>query len=427
MIYTLADIATGLFESIVTFMFFSTFLKKRESLNNWIYALGVIGLTVFINLSNLLFNFGFLNVLFIIFLTFIASVLYEGNIKTKVVVSVVVVILSAAIEILVLSLITYLGHFTAEEAVENPKLRLLGIILSKTIYFITAKIISIKKRKILHKMSTNYWIIFFSLLLSEGLAMGTLFLFQYYNTIVYMDIISVITMIGLMYSFIFTLYMYERISIQAEELTEKTIITQQLQSQKKHIDEMFIAQNKIKKIQHDLKNHMIALRALFAENDCKSGIEYIDNLQSFANMSSEMVDTGNVVFDTILTTKKELAKSKGISVKLNIQLPEKLNLDAADLCVLFGNTLDNAIEACERVDNKKLIEISVIYESSMFMCKVVNSAPNENNPSLITTKRNRKEHGIGLSSVKSILDKYESTLNIERTNDKFYLSFVIFI
>lgn len=426
MIYTIADIATGLFESIVTFIFFGAFLEKREGLNNWIYALGAIGLTLLINLSNMFFDFGLLNLLFVMTLTFAASILYKGNIKEKIIISVAVVALSAIIETLILSLIISLGHFTAEEAIENPKLRLLGIVLSKTLYFIVAKLILIKQKKPLHNISTSYWIIFFSLLLSECLAMGTLFLLQYYNTVAYLDIVSVITVIGLMYSFILTLYMYERISVQAEELTEKTIITNQMQAQKKHVDELFIAQNQIKKIRHDLKNHMLALRALFAKNDCKSGIEYIDNLQSFANMNSEMIDTGNIVLDTILTTKQEVARSKDISAILNIQLPEKLNIDATDLCVLFGNILDNAIEACERASGKKSIEISVIYEKSMFMCKVVNTAPDEKNPFLITTKKNKNEHGIGLSSVRSILDKYESTLNIERTSDKFCLSFIIF-
>lgn len=427
MIYTIADIATGLFESIVTFMFFSTFMEKRDGLKDWVYVLGAIGLTICINISNVLFNFGFLNVLFIIVLTIIASMLYKGNIKTKIIVSVVIVFLSAGIEILVLYMITSIGHYTTEEVVENPTIRLLGIILSKTVYFITAKIVSLKHRKVLYKMPTGYWIMFFSMLISVGLAMGMIFLFQYYNSIAYMDILSVITILGLMYSFLLTLYMYERVSVQAEELAAKAILTEQLQSQKKHIDEMFMAQNKIKKVRHDLKNHIIALRAFFKNGDCQGGEEYLDNLHFFANIEGETIDTGNIVIDTILTAKKEMALSKSISFDCHIQIPEKVNIDAADLCVLLGNILDNAIEACERVKDKKSIQVSVVYKQGLFMCKVVNTAPDENNPLLKTTKDNKKEHGIGLSSVKSILDKYESTLNIERTVNQFSISFVIFI
>lgn len=427
MIYTIADILTGMFESIVTFMLFGTFMKKRDNLKEWAYILGTIGLTICINISNILFNFGFLNVLLIIILTITASFLYKVNIKTQIILSIAVVFLSAGIEIFVLYVITSFGHFSTEEVVHNPKLRLLGIILSKTIYFILAKIISLKYKNSLYKPPTGYWIMFFSMLVSLGLAMGMIFLFQYYNNIAYMDILAVITILGLMYSFILVLYLYERVSIQAESIAAQTIVTEQLQSQKKHIDELLIAQNKLKRVRHDLKNHLLALRALFVARDNQGGIEYLDNLQSFADIGGEIIDTGNIVIDTILTTKQELAQSKKIEFLHKIIIPEMLNIDAADLCILLGNILDNAIEACEHVEDNKQIQISVIYKEGIFMCKVANTAINENNPSLHTTKPNKDIHGIGLSSVKSVLDKYESTLNIERTERQFTISFALFI
>ena len=426
-IYTIADILTGVFESIVTFMLFGAFMKKRDTFRDWVYVLGAIALAVCINLSNVLFNFGILNLFFIVFLTVLASFLYEANLKTQIIVSVLAVFLSAGIEILVLYIITSFGNFTTDEVVNNPKLRLLGIILSKTLYFTAGKIISLKCRKNSYRITTGYWVMFFSMLVSIGLAMELIFLFQYYNSIEYMDILAVITILGLMYSFMLVLYLYERLTAQTDKIVEQTVIAEQLQSQKKHFEELIISQNKLKRVRHDLKNHLLSLRGFFANGDNNGGILYIDKLQEYSDIDTDVIDSGNIVIDTLLSTKRELARSKNIGFTYQAIIPEMLNINAVDMCVLLGNILDNAIEACDRCKKDKQIDVSLMYKEGMFICKVENTAPNENNPLLKTTKQDKELHGIGLTSVKSVLDRYESTLNIERTDNTFIISFAIFI
>lgn len=426
MIYTIANIATGLFESIVTFMLFDSYLEKRENLLGWMYSVAVIGLTLLINFSNVWFNFGILNVICIVLFTIIASNIYQGNIKTKVIVSILSVILSAGIEIFIAVLIVSIGGISMEETVHNEKIRLLGIVLSKSIYFIVAEFIRINQTRRKMRLSTGYWMLFFTLLISTGLAMYMIFIFQYYNSIAYLDNLSVIAMVGLMYSFMMTLYLYDRMSYQTQELAKQKLLEQQLDSQIKHVDEIMIAQKQIKKVRHDLKNHMTALAAYFKSKECEEGLEYIDKLIGEVNISGHIIETGNIVIDTILTAKRDLAENKGINFTTNIQIPENLKIASADLCVLLGNILDNAVEACEKADNDKKIDVSMVYEESILICRVINTALKEDNPTLKTTKKNVDEHGIGLSNIKSVLEKYESTLNIERTENQFTLSFAIF-
>jgi len=207
---------------------------------------------------------------------------------------------------------------------------------------------------------------------------------------------------------------------------QKQQYEQQISSQTKHIDEILVMQKQIKKFRHDSSNHFTALKGFFANNQSQDGITYIERINNDL-AQTEIVDTGNTAFDAILSTKKALAESKDIEFTAQIQIPEKLNIDAIDLCVIFGNALDNAIEACEKIkDTEKHIILSVIYEENQVICKISNTTLPINNPALKTTKQDKENHGFGLDNIKYALAKYKHVLKIEQRNDEFVLSFIIF-
>lgn len=205
---------------------------------------------------------------------------------------------------------------------------------------------------------------------------------------------------------------------------QKQQYEQQINSQSKHIDEILVMQKQIKKFRHDISHHFTALKGFFTNQQIEDGLTYIDKINSDLE-NTEIVDTGNTAFDAIISTKKALAESKNIEFALQIQIPEKLKVDAVDLCVIFGNSLDNATEACEKLENHKLINVSAIYDDSQLICKVTNTAlPNKLD--LQTTKNDKENHGFGLDNIKQALSKYTHVLRIDQTDDKFSLSFIIF-
>ena len=141
--------------------------------------------------------------------------------------------------------------------------------------------------------------------------------------------------------------------------------------------------------------------------------------------NTEIVDTGNTAFDAIISTKKALAESKNIEFTIQIQIPEKLKVDAVDLCVIFGNSLDNAIEACEKLENQRMINVSAIYDDCQLICKITNTAA-LSTTDLQTTKDDKENHGFGLENIKQALSKYNHVLKIDQSDNNFVLSFVIF-
>lgn len=156
----------------------------------------------------------------------------------------------------------------------------------------------------------------------------------------------------------------------------------------------------------------------------EDGLAYIEKIND--NLEhTEIVDTGNTAFDAIISTKKALAESKNIEFTIQIQIPEKLKVDAVDLCVIFGNSLDNAIEACEKLENHRMINVSAIYDDCQLICKITNTALTSTSD-LQTTKADKVNHGFGLENIKQALSKYNHVLKIDQSDNKFVLSFVIF-
>lgn len=426
-IYNIADVLTGLFEAIMMFMLLESFCAKREKLPHLAYGAGIIALTVLINISNNIFSFGILNAVGMAVSIFICSNLYKGSIKTKALISVLGFLFIGVIEIMVLFILSSVLQISATEIVDNQSHRLLGIILSKALTFAMLKAVCLKLKKQKTHMGTYYWVFFFIIFANLILAVFLIFKLSYDNSTIYMHNLSVICSFGLLFSTFFSLYLYEHLAEQAELISKQRQFEEQIKSQSKHLDEILVTQNQLRKFKHDFSNHLLSLSAYFKKNDCAGGIEYINNITGEIKDAVLVIDTGNTALDTIVGTKKVMAESKGIEFTSNIQIPEMIPIEATDICVIFGNALDNAIEACEKLsDSKKKIALSIIYENDSIVCKIKNSAPKQKGNILETTKKDKENHGFGLENINTALSKYKHVFQIDNKDGEFVLFFVIF-
>jgi len=275
-------------------------------------------------------------------------------------------------------------------------------------------------------VQTSYWLLLVVVFAPAITTSFVLFRLMYNITEPFIFNIALFTCIGLIASAFASMYLYEHISKQSEYENREQLYKEQIKSQTKHLDDILVMQNQIKGFRHDIKNHWVALRGYFQRNDYEGGIQYIDEI-SEKMTSGETIDTGNVALDAIISTKKALAEERNITFISTVQIPEKLPIDAPDICIIFGNSLDNAIEACERIKNdKKHIKLSVIFEEDAILCKVSNTISKGKKLSMKTTKTDKENHGFGLENIKQALSKYNHVLKIDQTDDEFILSFIIF-
>lgn len=207
---------------------------------------------------------------------------------------------------------------------------------------------------------------------------------------------------------------------------QKQQYIQQINSQSKHLDEILVMQKQLKSFKHDIANHYIALGGYLDSGDLEGCKNYIDKINGEI-LKMNVIDTGNIALDAIISTKKALAEEKDINFESTVQIPEQLPIDAADMCIIFGNALDNAIEACDKIVNgEKYICLSVVYEEESILCKISNTINTEKKIALTTTKKDKENHGFGIENIKQALSKYNHVMKMDQTDKEFVFSFIIF-
>jgi len=181
------------------------------------------------------------------------------------------------------------------------------------------------------------------------------------------------------------------------------------------------------RLRHDMKNHIIALSGLFQSKEWEKMGGYLKQLEG-NGMETGGDMTGNKAVDALLYQKRKRAEKEKVRWECDIQMPKVCCINEFDLCVLFGNILDNALEACERLrsDECGFINIQARTVKKCFLIEMKNSVNRmEMYTEGISRKENPQEHGIGLLNVSDVVHKYNGAMHTETENNTFVISILI--
>lgn len=181
---------------------------------------------------------------------------------------------------------------------------------------------------------------------------------------------------------------------------------------------------------HDFNNHLLAIKALYENGRQEQAAKYIDDLSEQSYSKLLPAKTGSDTVDLLLFKKHQQAAEFGVTVRFHIGCGlEGLAVTEYDLCSLFGNILDNAIEAARKVEQaKRPVLLRVDRQNSMLFICCENPYQGEliqQDGELKTTKKDTAKHGIGLSSVKHICKKYNGSLELETEGQTFRISVLL--
>ena len=125
---------------------------------------------------------------------------------------------------------------------------------------------------------------------------------------------------------------------------EKSSVMEELLSlQRRHYERLDISQRELQSLRHDIKNHISCLYALLDSGHAKEAKEYIKELYTCNKGLQGIIYSGNIVIDSILSNGLANLENRGINLKCSIIIPPSLNIADVDLCILFGNLIDNAV------------------------------------------------------------------------------------
>lgn len=216
--------------------------------------------------------------------------------------------------------------------------------------------------------------------------------------------------------------------LQSKEIEHKNKMNMaQLQMQYEYFCNRKEDDLKIKELYHDMKNHLLVLQNNL-ENDQKQN--YINSILKEVKVIDSYIDTGNDFLNSIINEKYNEAMSKGIDFNARIDFSEISFITPMDICTIFSNALDNAIEACEKNDNLEQKVMSVkARKVRNFLTITFENCSTENliieNEEIITTKQDKIYHGFGLNNIKKVVEKYQGECKIKKEIEKFILYLVI--
>lgn len=177
----------------------------------------------------------------------------------------------------------------------------------------------------------------------------------------------------------------------------------------------------LREFKHDLKNYLLPLQEAMETMPQSEMAKVWEKINQKIEDVQTLIQTGNSYVDSMINTKITLARSEKVDVKCTI-LSKMEGIDDLEFCSVFGNLMDNAIEAEWKVTEKK--EIIIFVEEKMgylrleIQNKIEKSVLNENS-SLNTTKKDTSSHGIGHKSVKRTMQKVGGALKYYETGDLF--------
>lgn len=226
--------------------------------------------------------------------------------------------------------------------------------------------------------------------------------------------------------------MYDKLGTHAEIEKRNLAYEQQLELCNKQSTERELAYQETKRIRHDLNEYLVAIKATLLTGDINTVLSKIDTLLDHNHIYKKDVSrSGNLVIDSLINYKHTLVEKEGIKMECNILVPPELPYDSADLCIIIGNLLDNALEATQSLSvESRYINLSITQIKGNLSITIENpyngKLKKDNTLKLLSIKSDIHNHGIGLTSVKQSVDKYNGELLIKTDHNIFNVSIFLY-
>jgi len=178
---------------------------------------------------------------------------------------------------------------------------------------------------------------------------------------------------------------------------------------------------------HDVRHHLSVLESYIDSGKNEELRTYLSEYKSGVEFENETIYCQNFSVNAVIRHYIGLACKNGIDVSANLEVPENTGIADTDLCIIFGNLLENAIEACARMrEGTRFIRLNSIVMANMLAITIDNSFNGEiKKDGEIFLSHKRKGAGIGLSSVSAVAKKYEGTVKFEYKDQIFEASVML--
>lgn len=209
-----------------------------------------------------------------------------------------------------------------------------------------------------------------------------------------------------------------------------------LQEQLRILERYKAAEEETRRIRHDMKNNLACISMLLQEGKLQEASDYTEGLlQDISSLSPKIV-TGDEMLNCVFSAKLDWMQKENISFEIDGVLDRGLDWKPIDVCKVFANAIDNAIEACMKIPDrdKRKISVSLKRTKQYYSIEMKNSIADKKlcvplmkdiSNTRYTTKNNKKFHGLGLSNMYRTVEKYGGMMKVDCQEQEFVLNIVV--
>lgn len=217
---------------------------------------------------------------------------------------------------------------------------------------------------------------------------------------------------------------YARMSL---ELQKKQYYSEQyIALELEHFQREYERQKEIRRFGHDIKNHLLYMNQLLEQEKTVEAEAYCKELLGNIPGREQVIITGDDVVDGILSYKYRIMKEWGIDFEITGVFDKQIPMKPVDICTIFANALDNAIEACQRMDKeqKSWITMKIKRTDYFYFVEIANSSLRQEKTGK-TSKTDKKNHGFGLQNMKKTVEKYGGVMEVKEETDRFQTKLIL--
>lgn len=420
LIENIIEIVNVAIEMMLVFLYFS--LLSKAKVNKAVLYLSYLLSTVILSATVLLTD----NILVylittIILISSMSFICYDDSIRHKIFWNILFLLIISISEPIVIGLLCIANMRTPDEFLESGLGRYLGMIGTDLIYLWLIGMMHRIINKRIRDLPIKYWILIITIpIISIFLLQTMLDSFTVKDSLNYISLS--ISLIGIIF---INISMFNFFESYEDKIKLKYLETLKQQEQENY-KLLALSHKQVKELKHDIENQFSVLNGLMKSGDNAAAMQYLDKLNSYVRTANRICYTGNNVIDSIVNIKGSLAQTYGIEFICKVNIITSIKADELELCRIIGNGLDNAIEGCQRVDvQNKHICFSISEDREKLMIVISNTSDEVDTTALSSTKKEKGLHGIGISSIKSSVERLDGLVKFDYADGIFKLNIMV--
>lgn len=423
------ELVVNLFQSAIVLQMIRAILKDKRTGKkaNLAYILFVAILFLELSFVNFIVPFEGIGIIISILIIYIYSLInLKGTFMQKMFWSIFVMLLIMGITIVVLSIEgCIIGKGYLNLVIQKDLYRFVGVVIIQIVlFYLTRFMIKRTKKDSTYSLKWNEWFVLLIIPVISIFTMSfvSLIIINIEDQLSPMQhIFSILSILGILMTNSLVYVLYVNMQKDHAKQLEYSILQQAFKSQEKSVEETKILYQSVRSIRHDLKQHFQVTLTMLHSGKINEAVDYMEKYNdTVLDGISNKVFCDNDVVNYIINSKSKICFDRHIKIYIYIanEIPEFSDLD---LCVLLGNALDNAIEGVSGEGNNE-IYLELRNVDNFFMISVKNTIINsvlEDNPNLISTKNEKEVHGLGILSMKEVVQKYNGSIEFYESDNKF--------